>query len=417
VRVVYRGVWTHGLGPDFSGAYLDLGGRLVQGDVEIHVRASEWVTHGHHLDPAYNGVVLHVVLDDDLAGPPRRQNGGTVTTLELARNLPGPPENFPIDPTIRPLGAIGFDHCAPRVMDAWPDALRAVWEAAGDRRMDAKVNVIAGRLALEPPALTLYALLLDAMGFSQNRAAMTELAGRLPYDHLLARMAGQSKRDGWERAGALLLGVGGFLPLSPREAEFAELSGEQVRRIERSWESLGAAWRDARLPSNAWQLARVRPASHPLRRLLAMATLLSRGEPGLIETVCALVEQPDAYSAAQAWLTGENRYLGQTHAHEIIVNVIVPFALAYGDASGQERLVERTGELWRRIPAGRGNAECRRTAEQICGPRPLPSRSARAEQGLLHLRRTGCAQMRCFECPVAHLALRFERETGSLVQS
>ncbi|MCS7050965.1 MAG: DUF2851 family protein, partial [Thermomicrobium sp.] len=36
VRVVYRGVWTHRRGPDFTGVLLDLAGHLVSGDVELH---------------------------------------------------------------------------------------------------------------------------------------------------------------------------------------------------------------------------------------------------------------------------------------------------------------------------------------------------------------------------------------------
>ena len=47
LRIVYRGVWTHGLGPDFTNAYLDIAGRLERGSVEIHRRASDWNAHGH----------------------------------------------------------------------------------------------------------------------------------------------------------------------------------------------------------------------------------------------------------------------------------------------------------------------------------------------------------------------------------
>jgi hypothetical protein len=242
---------------------------------------------------------------------------------------------------------------------------------------------------------------------------MRALAGLLPYDHLDAHLAGRSASERWERAAGLLLGVAGFLPLSPSEAATAELTPAMLGRIEAAWREQGAPWRDQRLTPSSWTLARIRPAAHPLRRLLALGVLLARLDVGLVEDLCALVTLPDAPRALRRWLTESNPYLGEAHAHEVVVNVVVPFALAYGEESGDDALSERAAELWARLPAGRGNADVRRTAEQICGPHPVPIRSARAEQGLLHLRRTGCAALRCFECPVAHLALSFDLEGDS----
>src|SRR5579884_803912 len=188
LRVVYRGVWTHGFGPDFRGAYLDLDDQVVVGAVAVHRRASDWNRHGHQLDPAYSTTVLHVVLDDDLGLPVRRQDGATVPTLALRSALAGPLERFAPDAALRPLGAIGLLNCAPEIAAEQPDAITAVWEAAGDRRMAEKTEAVAARLAAEPPAQVLYALLLDALGYNRNRAPMQALAAALPYDHLDARL-------------------------------------------------------------------------------------------------------------------------------------------------------------------------------------------------------------------------------------
>lgn len=405
LRVVYRGVWTHGLGPDFSGAMLDLGGRLESGDVELHRRASGWYEHGHDRDPAYNGVVLHVVLDDDLGEPVRRQDGARVATLALRSALPGPPEAFPSAPLLRPLGAIGFAHCAPALAADAPEMLHQTWEAAGDTRLAGKVATVAQSLSTAPPAQVLYALLLDALGYSRNRAGMAALAERLRYDHLEARLAGHAVGERAHRAAALLLGVAGFLPLSPAEATLGRIDPAMVGIFERRWRQLGAPWQGVVLSPTVWTVTRQRPAAHPVRRLLALATLLARPRVGLVEDLMALVAQDDASRALRRWFTGDNPYLGQAHAHEVIVNVVVPFALAYAEAGEEPGLAAAASQLWDRLPRGAGNAVLRRTVEQICGPHPVPIRSARAEQGLLHLHRTGCTVMRCYECPIAHLAL------------
>ena len=72
-----------GAGPDFLDASVDVEGRgLLRGDVEIHVRARDWMSHGHHRDPAYNGVVLHVVWDADSLWT-EREDGQHVPTAPL----------------------------------------------------------------------------------------------------------------------------------------------------------------------------------------------------------------------------------------------------------------------------------------------------------------------------------------------
>ncbi len=95
----------------------------------------------------------------------------------------------------------------------------------------------------------------------------------------------------------------------------------------------------------------------------------------------------------------------------MIVNVVVPFTLSYAIWAEQDELLTAAGQLWDRLPAGRENAVIRRVIEQICGTHRVPIRTAWAEQGLLHIQRTGCAPMRCYEYPVAHLTLQHDADT------
>ena len=63
LRVVYPGRSNPRAGPDFLDAILATeSGEILRGDVELHLRAPDWYGHGHHVDPNYNGVILHVVL-------------------------------------------------------------------------------------------------------------------------------------------------------------------------------------------------------------------------------------------------------------------------------------------------------------------------------------------------------------------
>lgn len=54
-------------GPDFFDARLRINGQLWAGNVEVHVKASDWYAHGHELDENYQSVILHVVWEDDIS--------------------------------------------------------------------------------------------------------------------------------------------------------------------------------------------------------------------------------------------------------------------------------------------------------------------------------------------------------------
>ena len=75
---------THDAGPDFFNAKLKIDGTLWVGNVEIHVRASDWHRHGHDRDKAYDSVILHVVDKDD--APVYRTNGELIPQLVLKQN-------------------------------------------------------------------------------------------------------------------------------------------------------------------------------------------------------------------------------------------------------------------------------------------------------------------------------------------
>jgi hypothetical protein len=406
LRVIYRGVWTRATGPDFADALLDISGQLVRGAVEVHVRASAWYAHGHDRDPNYCGVALHAVYWDDLGTSVRDCAGRPVPTIALADQLAGPLDTF-VSPEWPRLDALGFTHCAPAVAVHAPEALVAVWEAAGDERLASKVARISGQLTVDSPAQTLYALLLDGLGYSANRMPMQVLAERLPLAWIESIVARHSRAERWATAAAYLLGVGGFLPLAPHDAALTGLAPATLQAVEYIWETEAADLRRHALSPTAWHLHRQRPANHPIRRLLAMASLLAHSEQGLLNECLHAVQARHARVALHRWLDSARPYLGADRAHELIVNAVVPFALAYADQTDNDHLREVASQLWLQLPAGAGNRRIQQVREQICGTARVPIRSARAEQGLLHLATTGCRQLRCFECPVARLAQRW----------
>ena len=250
LRIVFPGVPGGSSGPDFRGAILDAGGDLLRGDVEIHLRAGGWRAHGHHTDPGYGQVVLHVVGVND--------TGAAFTLHGTARAIPV---------LVLAAGELAFPPpftppCA--LAQAREIDLAAVLERLSVRRLRAKAARAAQACATDGPGQTLYALALEQLGGSANRAAFAELARRLPLAALLERAneatAPRERAITAELKGAalgLVVRRGGLRPLAAPGARL-EAAGSLFACWWPAGAGAGAAW-PARLGADTG-LLRTRPS-------------------------------------------------------------------------------------------------------------------------------------------------------------
>ena len=73
-------------GPDFLNTKVKIGDTLWAGNVEMHINSSDWIKHQHNKDRAYDNVILHVVLEEDLTI--YRGTGEVIPCLELRKKIP-----------------------------------------------------------------------------------------------------------------------------------------------------------------------------------------------------------------------------------------------------------------------------------------------------------------------------------------
>ncbi len=85
IQLVNVGDHNHNTGPDFFNAQLKIDDQFWAGNVEIHIKSSDWYVHGHEKDSNYDTVILHVVWDDDVAI--YRKDNSLIPTLELKNHV------------------------------------------------------------------------------------------------------------------------------------------------------------------------------------------------------------------------------------------------------------------------------------------------------------------------------------------
>ena len=73
-------------GPDFFNSKIEIDNQLWAGNVEIHLKSSDWYAHGHETNEKYDNVILHVVWEDDVAV--FRKDNTEIPTLELKDIVP-----------------------------------------------------------------------------------------------------------------------------------------------------------------------------------------------------------------------------------------------------------------------------------------------------------------------------------------
>ena len=201
VEILQPGKYNTGSGPDFFNARLKVNGIHWAGNVEIHIRSSDWRKHDHHHDPVYDSCVLHVVLEND--SPTLRQNGSLIPTIQLKDRYPV----FLWDNYIRLLGTHGWVACDHRIKEIEESTIAMQLERMVKERLRQKAEQIIislGELKNDWEEC-FYQLLAKNFGFHVNSVPFEMLARSVPYKILLR------ERSGVQTAEAILFGQSGML--------------------------------------------------------------------------------------------------------------------------------------------------------------------------------------------------------------
>lgn len=409
VNVIYPGRINGDNGPDFRDAVIVNKLRLTKGDVEVHVRSSDWYSHEHHADAAYDNVILHVVLWQESKSATLLRSGKRVPVLCLAQALRHQPYLLP-----HHLPCFGIlDHMDRSILDK-------ILNAAGEKRFRQKathfqaevLNPVLRALSIgEAAGQVLYQGMMRALGYAKNTRPFEDLADRIPLTAI-------EFREGLSLKQAMLLGTAGLLPSQRRQGKFGK--GKEVRELEQTWQS--ADKKAEAMKESDWNLSRIYPNNSPVRRIIAQSYLIERySDRGLLAGILQLVKDTPLsgrHSALQNSLTVDgdgywldhfdfdvrsktkiSALLANSKAGEIAVNVILPFAFYWGESAGDAKLMQKAADLYRNYPKLAENCLTRHMTNQL-SLKALSGLTTCHQQGLIHIFRNYCREGRCSECPL-----------------
>jgi len=340
LRVIYRGRPGRGPGPDFRDAIIAAPDGLLQGDVELHVRTSDFRRHGHHLDPAYAGVALHVVLFHDETGETSLPAGGSAPVAALG----GPRLSRWLEQAPR-----WGEPCRSAVPRLGAGEVALTLERLGGMRFRQKAAAAGKCLAAGARAdEVLWQGLLEALAYGGDRPAFARLAVDVPWQGLRA---------------AVLDGQPAFAILTRAFAPHDVRGG-------------------------------VRPSNRAGVRLQAAAALAERfAGPGLAASLIGPLAEPEG--AAHAIITALTmpKLVGRSRAIEIAANAVLPLAAALCADAGAIS-IER---VFAALPLPARYGAVRHLHEAAAGL----GLDTRRQQGMLYLLRQYCTQGGCGKCPLS----------------
>lgn len=396
LQIIFPGYYNTDAGPDFRQAVLQIGPMKWAGDVEIHIRSSDWYRHHHQDDEKYLSVALHVVYEHDCEV--ERRKGELFPTLELKNYIPeemlaqyqrlmASPGQIPCAsylPGIEPLHlrSLLSSMVMERMLRKQEDVLRMVRECNGDWKE------------------TLYRLLAIGFGFKTNVTAFELLAKSLPLK-VLTKHA-----DSELQTAALVFGQAGMLERSDVDDYHDALKYE--------YDYLRCKYQLMPIGEHHWNLLRLRPPNFPCVRLAQLAAMMHESpdltelclECSSVETlkrelsVCANPYWENHYHFGKMTILKHSVSLGDTAASLLIINTVVPFRFAHHRFFGNENQLERTLALLEELPF-ENNKRTREFAHT-----PFPQQNAMDSQALLELSQYYCSPKRCLECAIGEKIVR-----------
>jgi hypothetical protein len=392
LTILMPGVLNVNAGPDFRGARIVVNGIEWAGNVEIHVRSSDWKKHDHQNDKAYENIILHVVFEDDLDEPvglfPTLKLQGQISDQIIARyeSLFGIKRDLPCGQQ--------FMEVPELIRNGWIDSLLVARLQKKAEWLDKLFEVVHGDVEQ-----VFQIAIFRAFGMKVNAIAFELLGLITPW-----KTIGKYK-DNLFQLEAILFGNAGFLS-SPEEEYQIKLSKE-FDFIENK-HGIGG------LNTILWKFSRMHPKNFPTIRIAQLAALIHKrgqllswfGEKEPKELIEDLLVEPSEYWRShyrfgKQFPTKGNR-VGEEMARNILINAYVPFCIVMSQRNARMDLQDRAIQILEGLKPEKNSRT--RVFEDV-GFKP---KNAAESQALIELKTSYCDRKNCLNCGIGANILKRE---------
>ena len=396
ITLINSGFYSQQAGPDFFNAQIMIGTQKWAGNIEIHIKSSDWYLHKHETDANYDSVILHVVWENDM--PIFRKDNSEIAVLEL-KNYVSTDELHKYQALLTPKSWI---FCEKQLHGVDDFVIKNWQERLFFERLERKSQVIS-ELLVETEndwEAVLFSMLAKNFGLNTNGESFLKVAKSITFSLIRKEALEVMYLE------ALLFGQADMIPVLIEDHYPTEL---------KSWYDYSALkYKLVKPVITPVQFFKHRPDNFPTIRLAQLAMLyhLHRNLFSKIIDAKSIKEIYTLFtlSVSDYWKTHYNfdkespkkqKSLTKSFIDLIIINTIIPIQFAYSKSVGKEN-PEALIDLISSISAEKNNVIDKFTSFGIKSPNAFVS------QSLLELKNEYCNHKKCLQCGIGLALLKNE---------
>ena len=388
--LIDSGTHNFNSGPDFFNARLKIGDQLWAGNVELHIKASDWYFHQHEKDTNYDNVILHVVWEDDVEV--QRQNRTSIPALSLKslvdqdllmgyRQLFASPENW--------------INCEKNFKEVDDFTLRHWQERLYLERLEEKSILILDLLEKSGNnwEAVLFQMLAKNFGLNLNGDAFLSMAQSLDFS-----MVQKSSQNNLQLE-ALFIGQAGLLS--------KQFNLPYYKKLQQEYAYLKHKYKLSNSGVIPPKYFRLRPDNFPNIRLSQLASLYFKQKNLFSELIASKSLEPiykildvetsefwrQHYSFPKKHREREKR-LSPAFKDLVLINTIIPLRFCYSQSRGNDE-IEILLDLIEKIPA-----ENNKIVQNFNKIKNGSTQNALHSQAMVHLKKNYCDANKCLDCAI-----------------
>lgn len=375
-------------GPDFFNAQITIGDQKWAGNVEIHLKSSDWYVHHHEKDAAYENVILHVVWEHDTEI--FRKNNVEIPVLELKKYI----DNTALDNYELLMTPKSWIFCEKQLNSIDDFVIKNWQERLFFERLERKskpIEELLGQTNNDWEAV-LFILLAKNFGLNTNGDIFFKIANSIPFSIIRKESFEQENLE------ALMFGNAGLL--------YSEKEDNYFKDLKFRFDYLSHKYQIERSSFEPVQFFKHRPDNFPTIRLSQLASLYHT-EQNLFSKISAIESLDSIYvlfkvGASNYWQEHyqfdkkspiKKKNLSKSFVDLIVINTIIPVLFAYAKSQGKE-ISENLIELIIKISPEKNAIIDKFSSFGI------KSTNAFETQSLLQLKNEYCNKSKCLECAI-----------------